>query len=119
MNIIMTNYTKVIIGVAMFTIALNGVSYVINMKKADDVPFDIQEVNYQPHMKMEDAQSVLSIIATEGFDSAFRHYSTYKDIGDSHFHNLRRAYIEAADELYAYLNDKAGITHEPPFYLKR
>ena len=108
-----------IVGVAVFAAALNGLSYIALNAKSDDVPFEIADISYTPKMSTSDAQSILSIISTEGFDSAFKHYSTYNDITDNHFHMLRKNYIEAADELYYYLSGIAGVEGEPPYYLRR
>lgn len=41
--------------------------------------------------------------AVEGFDYAFRHYSDFKEVVDETFHELRKAYVEAADALDEYL----------------
>lgn len=67
----------------------------------------------------EHAESIISIIETEGFDRAFNHYSNYRDIPDSHFHYLRQNYIDAAAELMTYLAASSGKTFEPPYYLKK
>ena len=39
----------------------------------------------------------------EGFDYAFRDYSSFEEVKDAEFHKLREAYISAADALEAYL----------------
>ena len=43
----------------------------------------------------------------EGFDYCFRKYSSFKEFEDPHFHKLRLEYIQAADRLEAYINEKA------------
>jgi hypothetical protein len=49
------------------------------------------------------AESLLSIIQTEGMHDAFTHYSTYRDIGDQNFHKLRLRYVAASDDLMQYI----------------
>jgi hypothetical protein len=39
----------------------------------------------------------------EGFDYCFRYYTDFKDIKDDKFHQLRLAYIEAANNLERYI----------------
>lgn len=74
-----------------------------------------------PHgyLSQEHAESIISIIETEGFDLAFTHYSNYRDISDPHFHYLRQNYVDAAAELMTYLAASSGKTFEPPYYLKK
>ena len=40
----------------------------------------------------------------EGFDYCFRNYSNWKEIKDTEFHKLRKAYMEAANALEEYIN---------------
>lgn len=75
-----------------------------------------------PHptlLSEQHADSIISIIQTEGFDAAFSHYSTYRDISDPYFHSLRQNYIDAAAELMTYLAASSGKSFEPPYYLKK
>lgn len=69
-------------------------------------------------MNTDHAQSVIEVINAHSFDEAFRHYSTYKDISDQKFHELRAAYIAAADELMIYLVKAAGNKPDIPYYMK-
>jgi hypothetical protein len=62
-----------------------------------------EEREFQNLMRPHDAESILSIIDTEGFDAAFRHYSNYRDISDPQFHQLKANYIDAARELLDYV----------------
>lgn len=62
-----------------------------------------EEREFQNLMRPHDAESILSIIDTEGFDAAFRHYSNYRDISDPQFHQLKANYIDAARELLDYI----------------
>ena len=73
---------------------------------------------YSVKMKASDAESVLAVISAEGFDQAFNHYSTYRDIGDVKFHELRKAYIAASKELMDYLEEAHGKNANVPYYLK-
>jgi hypothetical protein len=54
-------------------------------------------------LKKKDKISLASAIENEGFDYAFRFYSSFEEIKDPKFHALRQAYIKAADELQEYL----------------
>ncbi len=54
-------------------------------------------------LKDKDRQDVLGIIDCEGFDYAFRHYSSFDKIKDKEFHKLRQAYVEAANKLEEYI----------------
>lgn len=83
-----------------------------NDKNSD---FDIPE----PMLSLEEAESILSIIDAEGFNSAFSHYSSYRDINDAHFHRLRQNYIDAAAELMNYISVSSGKNFEPPYYLNK
>ena len=56
----------------------------------------------------EQADSIISIIGTEGFDYAFRHYSSYRDVNDTNFHNLRKNYIDAAADLLSYIQESSS-----------
>ena len=37
----------------------------------------------------------------------FHHYSSWKEIDDEKFHRLKNAYLDAAEALERYVNDKA------------
>lgn len=54
-------------------------------------------------MTNKDKDYVRSVIEAEGFDYAFRHYSTFDKINNGPFHKLRRAYVEAAKNLADFL----------------
>lgn len=53
-------------------------------------------------MKKEDMNLVADSIDGEGFDYCFRSYSDFKEIRDKKFHELRQAYIDAAEDLEEY-----------------
>lgn len=54
-------------------------------------------------MKKKLAEEVWSYVDNEGFDYCFRNYSSFQDIKDEKFHELREAYKKAADELENYI----------------
>lgn len=49
------------------------------------------------------------IIQTEGFEYAFTRYSKFSEIKDTHFHQLRQAYIDAQAALEKYITPKAFL----------
>jgi hypothetical protein len=50
-------------------------------------------------MTSEDKQIVLDTIECEGFDYAFAGYSDFPQIEDKEFHEKRRAYLKARQDL--------------------
>jgi hypothetical protein len=100
-----------------FAVFINGMGYVITRPKTfndENLHFPI----YKNTMKQEDAESVLSVIDAEGFDNTFNHLATFRDIGDHRFHELRRAYVNAAQELKDYLAEAAHRKNDIPYYLR-
>jgi len=69
---------------------------------------DMKPISYNS-LKKEDADSIINIINAEGFHQAFNHYSSYRDINDTRFHDLRKAYIAASKDLQNYIDEAAGI----------
>ena len=51
-------------------------------------------------------QEVRDTVEYEGFDYAFRYYSSFEEVSDPEFHRLRLAYKEAATALETYLNER-------------
>lgn len=100
--------------ILLFVIIINGLTYILVHKTQIEID---HETNYVSHMKASDAESVLAIINAEGFDNAFNHYSSYRDINDTKFHDLRKAYIAATKELKEYLEESAGKVNNVPYYL--
>ena len=97
-----------------FSIVVNVLAYIVSAPKMHD---DI-EINYAKNtMKQSDAESVMAVIHAEGFDSAFLHYSTYKDIHDIRFHQLRKEYLAARNELMDYIVEAGHIKNEYPYYM--
>lgn len=58
-------------------------------------------------MNGEDFEYVRALISQEGFHYCFEHYSSFPEIKDEKFHELRKQYLKAANELEKYVNDKA------------
>lgn len=54
-------------------------------------------------MNQTERNYVKDCVEQEGFDYAFRHYSTFDSVKDQTFHNLRQAYIGAAMALMNYV----------------
>lgn len=57
-------------------------------------------------MTAEQAQEVLDILDSEGFDYGLRFYSSFDEIDDPSFHNLRVAYCDMANKLENYLKER-------------
>ena len=112
-----TRYIYAVLIMIGFAAFINGMGYVITRPRAfkDD---DLHIPTYKNTMKQDDAESVLSIIDTEGFDNTFNHLTTFRDIGDHRFHELRRAYVNAAQELKDYLAEAAHRKNDIPYYLR-
>lgn len=56
--------------------------------------------------QLENFNSVKYRIRAEGFHYCFKHYSSFTEIEDEHFHELRKQYLNSAKELEEYVNDK-------------
>lgn len=54
----------------------------------------------------DDFEYVRAKMENEGFHYCFRHYSDFEEIKDEKFHELRLAYLEAADALEKYIGDR-------------
>ena len=60
-------------------------------------------------MKAEEAENwndVYYRMKQEGFHYCFKHYSSFKEIKDEKFHELREKYLEVAKELELYITNK-------------
>jgi hypothetical protein len=42
----------------------------------------------------------------EGFHYCFKHYSSFEEIEDEQFHELRKKYLEIAEQLESYVKNK-------------
>lgn len=90
--------------------------FAVTVRKQEQLQEPLQPVN---RLSQDHAQSIIEVINAQGFDDAFTHYSSYKDIPDPRFHELRQNYIRAATELKDYLSEAAGKTQDSPYYLKK
>lgn len=64
-------------------------------------------------MTNEEQKEVAFRVEEDGFDYAFRNYSDFAEIKDERFHELRKAYIQAAQELEAYVGPYEVEDEEP------
>ena len=110
----MNKYCTILIALTT-SVAVNVVSFAITNynipSKETEINFevmDIKPISYNS-LKKEDADSIINIINAEGFHQAFNHYSSYRDINDTRFHDLRKAYIAASKDLQNYIDEAAGI----------
>lgn len=110
-------YVYVGLAVTGFAVLLNAMAYVI-VRPVDEKSSQPDIMTYKNIMNQQDAESIMSIIETEGFDNTFNHYTTFRDIGDHRFHELRRAYITASQQLKDYLAEAASKETEVPYYLR-
>lgn len=55
-------------------------------------------------MEAKDLDYVRDTIECEGFEYAFVDYSHFEEVKDERFHELRRAFVKARQELAEYLN---------------
>lgn len=111
----MKNTTNTIIG----AVAILAIIAIFSLETRTNAAGEFRDDPPHSHLSEEHAESIISIIETEGFDRAFTHYSSYRDISDPHFHHLRQNYVDAAAELMTYLAASSGKTFEPPYYLKK
>jgi hypothetical protein len=58
-------------------------------------------------MDGENFEYVRARINQEGFHYCFANYSSFPEVKDEKFHELRKQYLKAANELEKYVNDKA------------
>ena len=54
-------------------------------------------------MKNSDKEELLARIDNEGFDYVFVHYSNFEFIKDKEFHELRKKFLEARENLANYI----------------
>ncbi len=55
---------------------------------------------------IENFEYLISKMKNEGFHYCFKHYSSFKEVDDIKFHELRIKYLNAADELENYINSR-------------
>ena len=56
--------------------------------------------------QLEEFEMVQYRMKAEGFHYCFKHYSSFDEIEDPKFHELRLAYLAAADALAEYVDNK-------------
>jgi Zn-finger domain-containing protein len=56
--------------------------------------------------QLENLQMVRYRMDAEGFHYCFKHYSSFKEVEDEKFHELRREYLKIANELEQYVHNK-------------
>ncbi len=52
---------------------------------------------------MTTIEDVLSVIESEGFDYTFADYSSFEDVDDDEFHELREGFLNARKRLVRFL----------------
>ena len=55
------------------------------------------------YQELDDLTFLNAKMRGEGFDYCFRHYSSFEEIKDEKFHELRLKYIQIAEELEKYV----------------
>lgn len=53
----------------------------------------------------KDKENVLGTIECEGFDYTFLSYTSFDEIEDKKFHELRKKFVDAANELKEYIGE--------------
>lgn len=56
--------------------------------------------------QLENFEMVKARIRQEGFHYCFKHYSSFKEIEDERFHEIRKQYLETAEMLEKYVDIK-------------
>ena len=64
------------------------------------------------HQELEDLTYLNAKMRDEGFDYCFRHYSSFEEIKDEKFHELRLKYIQIADELENYVETQYELKQD-------
>lgn len=60
----------------------------------------------------EDWKAVVYRMDAESFDYCWRSYSNFEEIKDKKFHKLRKAYVDAANAIEKYVNEKSKELEE-------
>ena len=58
------------------------------------------------HDELEKFEMVRYRMENEGFHYCFKHYSSFKEVEDDKFHELRRKYLEISHEIEEYVHSK-------------
>ena len=56
--------------------------------------------------QLENFEFVRAKMRDEGFHYCFEHYSSFEEIQDERFHELRKSYLASAEALEKYVNEK-------------
>ena len=56
--------------------------------------------------ELKNFESVRYKMKQEGFDYCFKHYSSFEEIQDDKFHELRKKYLDISNELEEYVHSK-------------
>ena len=64
------------------------------------------------HQELEDLTYLKAKMRDEGFDYCFRHYSSFEEIKDEKFHELRLKYIQIAEELENYVETQYELKQD-------
>lgn len=56
--------------------------------------------------QIEQLENVSYRMRAEGFHYCFENYSTFEEVEDPKFHELRKAYLKAASELKCYVDTR-------------
>ena len=62
--------------------------------------------NNDLYEELEEWQMVRYRMDSEGIDYCFKHYSSFEEIKDEKFHELRNKFIESLDEIEKYVDEK-------------
>ena len=64
------------------------------------------------HQELDDLSYLNAKMRDEGFDYCFRHYSSFEEIKDDKFHELRLKYIQIAEELENYVETQYELKQD-------
>ncbi len=64
------------------------------------------------HDELEKFEMVRYRMEAEGFHYCFKHYSSFKEVEDEKFHELRKKYLEISNELEEYVHSKINSLND-------
>jgi hypothetical protein len=64
--------------------------------------------NNELYQELEDWQMVRYRMDNEGIDYCFKHYSSFEEIKDEKFHELRNKFLTSLDEIQNYVDSKVN-----------
>jgi hypothetical protein len=62
--------------------------------------------------QLEEIEMVRYRMENEGFHYCFKHYSSFKEVQDEKFHELRRKYLEVSHELDEYVHSTINTVRD-------